>query len=100
MISDKVFHVSPFMDLNMKYQWVIKNPTETLNLHIQNIHSDSGEKLFDASLMMKKTPFTNFNLFTCILLTPIMTLKTLIGIYWQALKLFIKKVPYIAPPKV
>jgi len=100
MISDKTFHVSPFMDLNMKYQWVIKTPSETLNLHIQNIHSDSGDKLFDASLMMNKIPFTNLNLFTCILSTPIMTLKTLIGIYWQALKLFIKKVPYIAPPSV
>ena len=96
LISEKVFHVSPFMDLNMQYQWVIKKPTDKLKLHIQNINSTTGEKLFDASLMMKRMDFTNKNLRHCLASIPIMTLKTLWGIYWQALRLFIKGVPYIA----
>jgi len=99
LISKKVFHVSPFMDLNMQYQWVIKKPTEQLKLHIQNVQSTTGERVFDASLMMERMDFTNKNLRGCLASIPIMTLKTLWGIYWQALKLFIKGVPYVAHPK-
>lgn len=99
MISEKAFHVSPFMDLNMQYQWLIKKPAEQLKLHIQNNHLTSGEKLFDANLTMQRMDFTNQNLRRCLADIPMMTLKTLWGIYWQAMKLFIKGVPYVAHAK-
>ncbi|WP_435237731.1 DUF1365 domain-containing protein [Psychromonas sp. PT13] len=99
LISEKVFHVSPFMDLNMEYQWVIKKPADQLKLHIQNMHLSTGEKVFDASLTMQRMDFTNKNLRSCLASIPMMTLKTLWGIYWQALKLFIKGVPYVAHPQ-
>jgi DUF1365 family protein len=99
LISEKAFHVSPFMDLNMQYQWLIKKPCDQLKLHIQNLHLTSGEKIFDASLTMKRMDFTNKNLIRCIASIPIMTLTTLWGIYWQAMKLFIKGVPYVAHAK-
>jgi DUF1365 family protein len=98
--SEKNFHVSPFMDLNMKYHWRIKDPTERLNLSIENYAKDkSGEKLFIASIAMKRQTFTNKNLLKNLLAIPMMTAKTVLGIYWQALKLYIKGVPYIAHSK-
>lgn len=99
LISEKAFHVSPFMDLNMQYQWLIKKPDEQLKLRIENTHLTSGEKLFDANLTMTRMDFTNQNLRRCITSIPMMTLKTLWGIYWQAMKLFIKGVPYVAHEK-
>ncbi|MEH6452010.1 MAG: DUF1365 domain-containing protein [Psychromonas sp.] len=95
-ISDKEFHVSPFMDLQMKYHWRIKAPSKHLSLHIE---SYAEQKMFSASLSMKSMPFTHQNLRKSVLSIPSMTLKTLAGIYWQALKLFVKGVRYIPHPE-
>lgn len=93
--TDKVFHVSPFMDLDMKYHWRIKPPAKQLRLHMENRNST---KLFDASLMLQRVDLTNQNLRKQVIKLPSMTIKTLAGIYWQALKLYLKKVPYIPHP--
>lgn len=95
LITDKDFHVSPFMDMNMQYHWRIKAPGEQLMLHIENYNE---KKIFTASLNMQRREFSNKNLRNCVLSIPVMTLKILAGIYWQALKLFIKGIPYVAPP--
>lgn len=99
-VCEKAFHVSPFMDLDMNYHWRIKAPAEHLSLSIENRRQDkSQEKLFRASIAMTRQPFTNKNLLKNLLVIPMMTAKTLLGIYWQALKLYIKGVPYIAHSK-
>lgn len=106
----KTFHVSPFMDLAMKYQWRITSPQESLNLSIENFESTASantlqaaeskpKKLFIASIAMTRQEFTNKNLLKNLLAIPMMTAKTLLGIYWQAMKLYIKGVPYIAHSK-
>ena len=95
MISDKAFHVSPFMDMNMQYYWRIKEPGKQLKLHIENHNKENKEKIFDATLMMHSLELNNKNLRRCFLSIPSMAIKTMAGIYWQALKLFIKGVPYI-----
>ncbi|GLS91929.1 DUF1365 domain-containing protein [Psychromonas marina] len=97
---EKTFHVSPFMDLDMKYHWRIKAPAEQLSLSIENfsLHHEQ-KKLFIASVAMTRQEFTNNNLLKNLLAIPMMTLKTVLGIYWQALKLYIKGVPYIAHSK-
>lgn len=107
---EKSFHVSPFMDLAMKYQWRIKAPKEKLTLSIENfestpaaprvgVESNAPKKLFIASIAMKRQEFTNKNLLKNLLAIPMMTAKTVLGIYWQAMKLYLKGVPYIAHSK-
>lgn len=98
--SEKTFHVSPFMDLDMRYHWQIQVPGEYLNLSIETIQdNDKQRKLFTAAIVMKRQEFNNKNLLKNLLAIPVMTLKTLLGIYWQATKLYIKGVPYVAHSK-
>ncbi|MCM2679997.1 DUF1365 domain-containing protein [Echinimonas agarilytica] len=89
----KAFHVSPFMELNMDYQWRIKTPHQKLLLHIEN-HDRQG-KIFDATLAMIQNPLNSRTLFGVLLKTPIITISIMVKIYWQALKLWVKKVPYV-----
>ncbi|MFT6984643.1 MAG: DUF1365 family protein [Psychromonas sp.] len=99
-VCEKAFHVSPFMDMGMNYHWRIKAPADHLNLSIENCTQDKAqEKLFRASIVMTRQPFTNKNLLKNLLAIPMMSAKTVLGIYWQALKLYLKGVPYIGHSK-
>lgn len=104
--SKKAFQVSPFMDLDMSYFWQVKPPSEdndSLLINIQNkrINTNNGqtEKLFDASLKMHKQPFNQSALMRIWLQLPAMTIKIVIAIYWQALKIFVKRIPFIGYQK-
>ncbi|TYK66203.1 DUF1365 domain-containing protein [Colwellia echini] len=104
--NKKDFQVSPFMDLDMSYFWQIKPPnthSKKLKIHIENKrkHNDSDQltKLFDASLTMTSQTFNQPNLLRVWCQLPAMTIKVVLGIYWQALRLFIKRIPFIGYQK-
>jgi DUF1365 family protein len=87
---DKAFHVSPFNPVDMTYHWRVAQPNENLRLHLS---CSQETKHFEAALDMKRVPLNSQSLRHSLLSIPSMTIKTVAGIYWQALKLFIKRVP-------
>jgi DUF1365 family protein len=93
----KEFHVSPFMDLDMSYQWRLTQPADRLLVHIEN--EQSGEKLFDATLMMDRREINSISLAFVLLRFPFMTAKILLAIYYEALRLWLKKIPFVQHPK-
>lgn len=105
-VNKKNFQVSPFMDLDMSYFWQVKPPSEDDNklmVHIENkrLNSESGkiDKLFDVNLMMEKQAFNQKNLLRVWCQLPAMTIKVVLGIYWQAMKIFLKRIPFIGYQK-
>ncbi|NAW78204.1 MULTISPECIES: DUF1365 domain-containing protein [Vibrio] len=92
---DKAFHVSPFNPIDQQYVWKLKPLNQGLMVHLE-CHRQHKE--FDATLTLKARPFTSAQLLKLLMKTPIMTIKVMVGIYWHALKLWIKGAPFYAHP--
>ena len=94
-ITEKKFHVSPFNPTDMQYRWQIKPEQHQLLLQLE-AWRESRE--FEAGMTLSRTPLDSASLFRMLLATPVMTIKIVVGIYWEALKLFIKRAPFYAHP--
>lgn len=92
----KAFHVSPFNPMAMLYHWRSNTPGRRLLLHMEN--EEAGAKVFDATLSLSARPLNARSLNLFLLRYPLLTVKVGLGIYWQALKLFCKRVPVHAHP--
>ena len=96
--ENKRFHVSPFMPMDMQYDWRFSTPDDGLSVHMENYQHD--EKIFDATLKLKKRKITSKNLTMALLQFPFVTVKIVIAIYYQALRLWLKKIPFVNHPNL
>lgn len=95
--TEKTFHVSPFMPMDLEYLWQFTAPQEKLMVHIENHRT--GEKIFDVVMQLDRREITGANLASSLIRFPLMTLNVLMAIYWQALRLWMKRIPYFPHPK-
>jgi DUF1365 family protein len=93
----KSFHVSPFIDMNVDYDWRFLSPGQRLQVHMEDYVQ--GGKLFDATLSLHRRPITARNLRRVLLRYPAMTVQVLAKIHWQALRLWRKGAPFYVHPK-
>jgi uncharacterized protein len=93
----KEFHVSPFNPIDQRYAWRIEEPGETLAISL-NVEDHRG-RIFEARLRLNRQPLTRRTVRHQLLRKPVLTAFIVAGIYYQACRLFLKKVPYIPHPK-
>lgn len=93
----KDFHVSPFMPMDIDYQWYFTAPGDRLTVHMINLRD--GVKQFDASLRLTRQTMTAGNCARVLGRYPFMTLKVIGAIYWQALRLYFKRIPFYPHPR-
>ena len=93
----KDFHVSPFMPMDVAYRWRFTTPGARLAVHMQNARD--GQVLFDATLALSRREINGTALAGVLLRFPFSTLRVLAAIYWQALRLKLKGVPFHEHPR-
>lgn len=105
----KQLHVSPFMPMNRLYRWRGSMPSQSLRYSLASVvrydqpdmhamENSESEVQFDSGVVFKRVPVSSRSLTSTLVFYPFMTLKVTMAIYWQALKLWIKKVPFVAHP--
>lgn len=92
----KRFHISPFMDMDQTYHWSLVEPSQALTIHMENHKADGS--LFDVTLALRREEITGGSLARALVRHPFMTGKVIAGIHWQALKLWLKRVPIFDHP--
>jgi DUF1365 family protein len=87
----KQMHVSPFMPMDVDYEWRLSSPEDRLMVRMENARA--GKKMFTASLLLQRREITPRALARVLIEFPLMTLKVIAAIHWQALQLWLKRCP-------
>ena len=87
--ADKVFHVSPFMPIAGHYDFRITSPGQHFDFMIKQYLD--GKLALVATHRAESRPMTDRHLILCFLRYPLLTLKVIGGIHWEAVKIFFKK---------
>ena len=93
---DKIFHVSPFLDMDFRYKWQFSRPNDDLIVNMDNFKE--GQHWFNAYMELAAEPVTKANLSKALRQYPFMTMKVVLAIYWQALKLKLKGAKFYDHP--
>lgn len=93
----KTFHVSPFMPMAIQYHWVFSPVGQKLSVYMKNTTEQA--KVFDASLQLQRHVLNTTALANTLWRFPLMTFRVIAGIYWQALRLYLKGNPFHPHPK-
>ncbi|MDE1916569.1 MAG: DUF1365 domain-containing protein [Sphingomonadales bacterium] len=93
----KAFHVSPFMGMDMRYTFRLRPPESRVSIGISL--SDTQGRVLYAEQEATRRPLDDAALLRVFFTHPLLTLKIVIGILWEAAKLWAKRMPvHSCPP--
>ena len=90
---EKLFYVSPFIDLDTFFDFNLVIPTEKLDIKIDD-YDKEGQRFFISTLKGDRKPLTNGNMLRYFFSIPLIPLRVMGLIHWQAFRLWIKKINY------
>jgi uncharacterized protein len=86
--QDKLFHVSPFIEMAMRYRFRVSLPGEQIKLHI--LETDREGPLLAATFNGRRRALTSAALLRSFFALPVVSLKIVAAIHWEALRLWLK----------
>jgi uncharacterized protein len=92
----KLFHVSPFVGMDAAYEFRVLPPGEKVRVRI--LETENGDPLLSATIIGTQKPLTSAAIITECIRAPLMTLKVVAGIHYEALKLWLKGARYHSVP--
>ena len=93
----KRLHVSPFFGLDHSYEYAFSQPGDEVWARI-HVRDDVGDRPLTAVLHGRRRELTNTTLARMLLRYPLMPLQVIALIHWQALRLWLKGVPFHRKP--
>ena len=93
----KVFHVSPFCDVQGGYRFRFMRTAERTVARVD--HDDDAGALLQTSVSGQLQPLTARSMRAAFFGMPMMTLGVIGRIHWQALRLWLKRVPFVSKPQ-
>jgi uncharacterized protein len=93
----KAFHVSPFLPMQRSYRWRLQPPGESLRIQMDVLAGP--ERDFDATLVLQRRPLDGATLARCLLRYPVMTLRVVVAIHWQAFLIWRARNPVYDHPQ-
>ncbi|HEY0329790.1 MAG TPA: DUF1365 domain-containing protein [Rhodopseudomonas sp.] len=94
--QDKLFYVSPFIEMAMRYHFRIAPPGERVKLRI--LETDAAGAVLAATFNGRRAPLTSRSLLRAFFGLPALTLKIFGAIHWQALRLWVKGARLVPRP--
>lgn len=93
---DKLFYVSPFIDMAMRYYFRVSPPAESVKLRI--LETDRAGPLLAATFNGRRRALTTPALLWSVFSLPLVTLKITAAIRWEALRLWLKGARLVPRP--
>lgn len=91
--TEKCFYVSPFIEMDTHFDFDLDVPGEKLQIKIDD-YDKAGKRFFISTLSGERRPLDDKTLLLYFFSFPLITLKVISLIHWQAVKLWLKKIPY------